>query len=289
MKNSTFAASVLLFTVIAIHAAAQSHHPVIYGVTVNSSQQKLEIHGEHLKGDSATTVTFNGKVLPVLDTSGDSVTATLSPIPPGGSYLLKLSVGNCEGGTVTFAVTVPIVPATDAKAIRIFDAHDNLLGTLAGLSTTLQNGVTGSNGVIIFRNGYFISIEFSGKFPPASASSVSQILWTDSNCSGNGYLSTGSTNPNDSLIMGTNVVIYSNQTNSLYVATGGGHSVAASLSPMVQFLEGPLIADGYSVCHPLTAGRYMGWPLSPFDAATELGWELSGNPLGVAGPIRIQQ
>jgi hypothetical protein len=174
------------------------------------------------------------------------------------------------------------------NGVRVLDSHDNVLGILVGLADTYQDGAMAANGVVVYKNGYFISLEFSGKFPVASHG-VS-VLWTGTTCSGNGYLAPGvSANPNFTPAMGTKVVIYSGKTNSLYVPSGDGPSVAASLSPVVQSIETALFGNGSSACGSYPANRYMGWLLSTFDAPTELGWNVSGDPLGVAGPIKFQE
>jgi hypothetical protein len=164
-----------------------------------------------------------------------------------------------------------------------------VLGTLIGLAPTApSNGMP--NGVVVYKNGYFITLEFSGKFPIGvfTGDLVLRILWTSTTCSGNGYL--WDNNGHGGIVMGTKIVIYSGQTNSLYVPSGAGASATSTLAPGFQSLEFTGAVDGSSSCQPnsglISSGS--GWLLSPINASTALGWSVSGNPLGVAGPIKFQ-
>ena len=98
----------------------------------------------------------------------------------------------------------------------MLDANDNVLGTLIDLFP-VGPGVEPPNGVVIFTNDYFIRVHFSGKFPVGLGGE--QLWWTDANCMGHGYLDDRQGLGN---VMGTRVVIYSGQTNSLYVPFGVG-------------------------------------------------------------------
>jgi len=165
--------------------------------------------------------------------------------------------------------------------LSVYDANNNLLGNLIG---------SFSNGVVVYRNGYYVSLLFSGKFP------VSQIWWSNSGCTGTGYLNDGNSGYGG-YVMGTTQVIYSRQTNSLYVPAGAGASVTSVNGGTIRSIEnsgtqgGPpnyisADPDGSSNCSS-TSGSAGGWLLSPLNAATALGWSVSGLPLSVAGPIKV--
>jgi len=153
------------------------------------------------------------------------------------------------------------------------DANNNVLGTLVGL--TMPSGLIPA-GLTVYRNGYFVNLYFSGQFPAAFGSMTSAfILWTGSNCSGNGYLIAGGGSQTTSRI-----VVYSVANNSLYVPSGSG-VVTAITYPVYSSFE------SYASCFSTNGSGYSGYALTPFNAAT-LGWTLSGNPLSVAGPIKFQ-
>jgi hypothetical protein len=158
-----------------------------------------------------------------------------------------------------------------------------VLGTLIGFD---------NNTALVFKNGYFVSVDFSGKFP------VSQIWWTANNCTGTGYLNDGN-GANAGYVMGTEVVIFSGQTNSLYVPTGAGASATSIPAPGIQSIENSGLTtgppnfissnpDGSSNCSSQASATHGGWPLTALNAATALGWTVSGTPLEVAGPLKFQ-
>ena len=120
----------------------------------------------------------------------------------------------------------------------------------------------------------------SGKFP------VSQIWWTGASCTGNGYLNDAN-GSNGGRVTAAKRVVFSGQTNTLWVPSGSGASITSASAPGIQSIENSGLADGASTCtsEPGTEG---GWLLTPLDAATALGWTVSGSPLGVAGPIKFQ-
>jgi len=185
-------------------------------------------------------------------------------------------------------------------AISVLDANNNVLGTLLGLSSSqvlFASSPFLPNAALVYRNGYFVLLDFSGKFPVGLGST--QIEWTGTTCSGDAYLSDANA-PVGGFVMAARVVIYSGQSNLLYVPSGSGTSITSTVTPVIQSVEtiglilpgnqpGPN-PDGSSNCRsglPLPTTR-SGWLLSPFDASTTLGWSVSGNPLGVAGPIKFQ-
>ncbi len=290
MIKSPLALTVLLAATATIPTFG-ANRPLINNATVDSTLQQVNINGLNLVGNKPTVVLFNGDTLQLESVSSTLVVAKLSPIPPAGTYLLALSTGNGSSDFDTFNVTIGVVgpqgPAGPG-AISVLDANNNVLGTLIGLADTKSPFSPAPNGVVVYRNGYFINLEFGGNFPVAIYTNVS--LWTSATCSGTGYLSLfADSSPNFPSKIGTKIVIYSGQTNSLYVPAGSGPSLASSLVPSgLQSLENGLFGDGSSNCQTQTPLPSNGWLLSPFNASTTLGWSVSGNPLGVAGPIKFQ-
>ena len=174
----------------------------------------------------------------------------------------------------------PAGPA-GSGGVTVLDANNNVLGTFGGFWQVFGNSGSPAlpTGVTVYRNGYFISVDFNGNFPVGWAG---QIYWTGVGCSGNNLLA--SNEP----ITSTKFVIYSNQSNSLYVPSGGG-AIANQVSQtgFASFESQANTTDSLSTCHNSPAGP-SGFLLTPFNAATTLGWNLSGNPLSVPGPIKFQ-
>jgi collagen triple helix repeat protein len=167
----------------------------------------------------------------------------------------------------------PIGPQGIPGAGSVKDANGHVLGTLVGFS--------GNNFVTVYSSGYFIRIGIGGNFP------VSQIWWTGTPCNGTGYLNDGQGGVVGSApTMYAKTVIYSGSLNSLFVPSGATAQVA-SVNATVTDIEDPGITDGSSVCSSGFLGTESGWQLAPFDAAVTLGWTVSGNPLGVAGPLQL--
>jgi hypothetical protein len=172
--------------------------------------------------------------------------------------------------------------ASVSGAITVLDGNKHVLGTLLGL-TPQQPGIQEPNSFVIFRNGYFIAVQFGGKIP-VGFETGSQIFWTGPNCTGNAYLSSGG---GDSL-MSRRMVIFSRQTNSFYVASGTGeNALATTLQQRGESIEsgGP---NGTSTCSNGSFG-ISGWLLTPFDAGQRLCWELAGDPLRLTGPVEFKQ
>ena len=165
--------------------------------------------------------------------------------------------------------------------LQVFDNNGNLLGNFVGFF---------DNGVLVFRNGYYIRILFSGKFD------VAQTWWTGANCGdGTGYLNDGN-GGNPGIVRGANVIVYSGARNSLMIPVnpGGDSSVVSTGPHAATFIENaglgsPTFArpDGSFQCDAVST-NVSGWELQDFDGATELGWTLFGTPLQVAGPIIVQ-
>jgi hypothetical protein len=288
MTKSVFLCTAFLAMVSTLEGFSEQS-PLITSVNVDNVQQQLIVNGIHLTANKPTTVLFNGEMLALITTSPTKIAAKLSAIPPVGNYLLVLSTGPGSSDVATFIVTIAALQSQGSGSVRVLDANDHVLGTVVGMLTDalLQQP---PNGVVIYSNGYFIGLLFSGRFP---AGLGAQIYWTGSNCSGNGYLSDFNA-PRAGVVMGTKVVIYSGQTNALYVPSGAGASVASILAGTVHSIEnsGQLngtYPDGSSDCSNGAFNSSTGWLLSPFNASTMLGWTLSGNPLGVPGPIKFQQ
>jgi hypothetical protein len=175
--------------------------------------------------------------------------------------------------------------------LSVYDASNNKLGALIGLYNDMYSYY---NGVVVYQNGLFVNLLFSGHFP------VPNIWWNGASCHGTGYLS--DVNGSGGIVIGANQVIYSHQNNALYVPNGSG-SVSSALLSGVQTVEeygasssSFANADGSSNCQAassVSGGPYGGWELSTAvnggaSVDSTLGWTLSGNPLGVAGPIKIQ-
>jgi hypothetical protein len=167
------------------------------------------------------------------------------------------------------------------SGLSVYDANNNLLGSLIG---------SFGNGVMVYKNGYYTSVLFSGKFP------VSQIWWSNTNCTGTGYLNDGNSGYGG-YVMGTTQVIFSGQTNTLYVPSGNGASVTSVNGGTLRSIEnsgtqgGPpnyisADPDGTSNCSG-SSGAAGGWLLAPLSAPSALGWSVSGNPLSVAGPLKV--
>ncbi len=161
--------------------------------------------------------------------------------------------------------------------ITVLDADGHALGTLVDLF-----GAPG--GVRVFKNGYFINLHLSGIFAVGMGH---QFLWNDVNCSGTAHLGDGT--QSGGVLVSTNAVVYSAQSNATYTPTGAAGSTATStVLPLVWAFEQPG-ENGHSQCftYPQAVTILGGWSLSPFDAAATLGWTVSGNPLRVAGPLQF--
>jgi hypothetical protein len=209
------------------------------------------------------------------------------PVGPQGSVGPRGAIG-AQGLVGPIGATGPQGPAgTGGGGLSVLDANNNVLGNLIGFN---------ENGSLIYKNGFIITILFSGKFP------VSQIWWTGSNCTGTPVLNDGNGN-NGGDVMGTKVVVYSRQANTLYVPTATGSGVSANSATSVgvngiQSIENSGLTsgppdfirsnpDGSGNCSS-SVGNRGGWSLSVINPATVLGWTVNGTPASVAGPIKFQ-
>jgi hypothetical protein len=128
---------------------------------------------------------------------------------------------------------------------------------------------------------YIVSVAINGQFAPAN------ILWSGENCTGTPYLLAQGNN-----VWGyTRTVVYSQIANELFALAGGNATVGAA-SVQYYSSEGGGAAVGSSQCYPYMApggmpGSLSGWQLVRIDPAAALDWTVSGNPLSVAGPLRL--
>jgi hypothetical protein len=166
-------------------------------------------------------------------------------------------------------------PAGAGGGLSVYDASGNNLGVLVSI---------GTNSVTVFKNGWFVPVDFSGYFP------VSQIWWTDAACSGTGYLNDG-TGSYGGIVAGPKVLVYSGQTNALYSLDSATSIPAADITATENaghVYPDRSKPDGSSNCTSQSAVTKAGWKLNPFDAAATLGWTVMDNPLHVAGPLTFQ-
>jgi len=185
--------------------------------------------------------------------------------------------------TAIFAQS-PTASTGSSGAVVLVDGNNHELGTVLGLTPQLP-AIQTPNSFVVFRNGFFIAMQFGGRFP-VGFDPGSQIFWTDANCTGDAYLNTGGVGA----VMSRRMVIYSHQTNSLYVASGTGeNTVSVKMPQNAQSIEnGQLSPDGFSSCANGSFGRQAGYLLTSFDAS-RLGWQLSGDPLRVTAPVSFKQ
>ena len=117
----------------------------------------------------------------------------------------------------------------------------------------------------VYRNGYIVSLNFDGSISPTL------IYWTGANCSGTPYFENAANGKTSNRI-----VYYAALNNTLYVT---------SVLPSTGFQANS--ADRTAPpCDSSFSAPLIGWALTPFDS-TVLGWQLSGTPLSVSGPIKF--
>ncbi|CAG7857389.1 hypothetical protein MCAMS1_02190 [biofilm metagenome] len=183
--------------------------------------------------------------------------------------------------------TGPQGSAGTGGGVSVLDANNNVLGVLIGFNR---------NGVLVYKNGFFVSVLFSGKFP------VTQMWWTGANCTGTPVLNDGN-GDDGGFVMGTKIVVYSRLSNTLYVPTATGTGVSAnsatSVGPIaLQSIENGGLStgapdfirsnpDGSADCTS-NSGNRGGWNLTAINPSTALGWTVTGTPASVAGPIKFQ-
>ncbi len=171
---------------------------------------------------------------------------------------------------------------TAGTGSTVLDANNNTLGTLIGFF---------NKGVYVYRNGYYVTLNFSGTFP------VSQMWWSATGCTGTAHLNDGNSG-NGGYVIGAKVVQYSRLANSLLVPVGTG-SVTSTNAGTVNAIENfgtqggapnfiSAGADGSGQCTSGNQGSAGGWQLTTLSASSALGWTVSGTPLKVAGPIKVQ-
>jgi hypothetical protein len=181
------------------------------------------------------------------------------------------------------------------------DAKGNALGTMIAMAGT---------DVTIYTSGYFVTVGISGEFPVATAPFLislngiypgySQIFWSDASCGGSGsataYLDAQGVATTNFPTMYAKDVIYSASTNQLMLpVVTAGQVTATAATYTLSSVEYPgynapdyTFADGVSWCYvPGGTASETGWQLAPINAATVLGWAVSGTPLQVAGPLQL--
>jgi hypothetical protein len=234
-------------------------------------------------GTQASVVNSGSSTAAVLNfTIPQGVTGPTGATGPQGTTGLTGATGpqGPIGLTGTMGLQGPqgLTGPAESGSVSVLDANGNVLGALVGLA---PSNILAPNGVTVFRNGYFININFSGTFPIALSGYPGFIDWSGANCTGTGYLVT-STSIQAGNSMGTTVVVYLGQANTFYVTSGQAEAIEAPKSGEIA------LANGSSTCQGSGVPASAGFPLSPFNAAATLGWNLSGNPLSVAGPIKFQ-
>jgi len=171
--------------------------------------------------------------------------------------------------------------------LSVYDASSNKLGTFVGLCCVLEGP---ANGVTVYQNGLFANVEWSGYFP------VGSFNWTGTACNGTPYLNDGY---GGGQVSGTNQVVYSAYANKLYVIAGSGTNATSSAVGGLQSYESYGQASG---ADPDGSGNCQvqsnpgGWTVTTSvnsnlgggTITSTLGWTITGNPLHVSGPIKIQ-
>ncbi|HLV86634.1 MAG TPA: hypothetical protein VKV39_06620 [Candidatus Sulfotelmatobacter sp.] len=174
-----------------------------------------------------------------------------------------------------------LAQSTSPGAVKVFDGSNHLLGTLVSVTPTTGN--TAPDGFVLFRNGYFIAMGFTGKLPAGFQSNT--VYWTGANCTGDPYLYAG-----DQATMSRRMVIWDGlAANSLYVPSGTGEEAAAVKMPQVGSAEGEATQAGTSYCTNEVQPNITAFLLSPFDPVKVLGWNLSGTPLRATGPLQFKE
>ena len=160
--------------------------------------------------------------------------------------------------------TGPTGPAGPASVVR--DANGNVLGNIVA--------VYGS-GVTVSKNGYVISVGYDGLF------FASQIWWTGAAaCNGTAILNDGWGGDGGQPIY-YHSVQYSGQANSLMIPSGPavrGIVTSVGAGSADHSIENSGHQNGDSECttHNGNSG-FGGWALTPFNAATTLGWTINSN------------
>jgi Collagen triple helix repeat (20 copies) len=153
------------------------------------------------------------------------------------------------------------------------DANGNEIGILVGVPSGRSEGL-----IQILKSGYYITVAIgSGNI------SWTQSYWTNSNCTGTGYVNSGSGSQSPQRLQYTKSIFFSPTNNSLYVPVGSGVTADAIAIPS-QSIENLGNNTGLSTCSASVTANW-GWQLTPFNGASGLGWNLTGNPLHFAAPL----
>jgi hypothetical protein len=255
------------------------------GVGTPSPSQKLEVNGKAkfdsgiIFGDGTTqiTATLQGQPGPV---GPPGPVGSPGPVGPQGPVGSPGPVGprgpvgpqGTMGPPGSVGPQGPMGPA-GSGGLTALDANKNVLGTVVSLTAPVF--------VYLYRNGYFVQLNFDGSLWLGPSAGV--LYYSGANCTGTPYVQNIY---NGLASAGSNFVYYSTQNNSFYVLLGGGPPVP--FSGIVQSAE--YLGNGSNfVCSAITQipPGITGWSLSPFNSAL-LGWNLSGNPVKVPGPISFQ-
>jgi hypothetical protein len=163
------------------------------------------------------------------------------------------------------------------------DANGNALGSLVGFVNPRNATVT------IYKSGYFVNVNFvTGRFP------VTQTWWSGANCTGTPRVNSGGApdpSPAPALPYYTKSVVYLAKSNTLYVPTSNGTNPLLAEEVLITnppSIENAGTLSGTSECTNYTTNfNSGGWALTAINAATVLGWTVTGNPLQLAAPLQL--
>lgn len=159
------------------------------------------------------------------------------------------------------------------------DAEGNALGSLMGFGPD-------RNSVILYRKGYFVTVEVSGEFPAA------EISWTGNGCGGTPYLkaSEGVVTEGKFASIYGKTVVFSGASGELMVPVSSGVQADAANGIFASEEIDRHSKEAANACAPTTnAKAKSGWVLTPFDASATLGWTLSEGGKGVVGPLQLPE
>jgi hypothetical protein len=283
-----------------------------YPLSVNGVVQSMAGGFKFPDGSTQTTAATGGGAGVTLSSPNNSIKVggtTTAPTVETNPVVVQARVtGTCAAGMAVSAVsatgTVTCAStggSSGTGGLVVKDADGNVLGTMIAMAGT---------DVTIYTSGHFVMVGISGEFPVATApvlislngtySGYSDIIWSDASCDGTGtataYLDAGGVASTYFPTMYAKDVIYSAAANQLMLPvvnqgqvtvtsanfTGNSEEVSGYPSPDYTF------ADGVAWCDvPGSSFPETGWRLAAIDAATVLGWKVSGNPLRVAGPLQL--
>jgi hypothetical protein len=159
------------------------------------------------------------------------------------------------------------------------DAEGNALGSLMGFGPD-------RNSVILYRKGYFVTVEVSGEFPAA------EISWTGNGCGGTPYLkaSEGVVTEGKFASIYGKTVVFSGASGELMVPVSTGVQADAANGIFASEEIDRHSKEAANACAPTTTAKAKsGWVLTPFDASATLGWTLSEGGKGVVGPLQLPE